>query len=434
MKGSVKKLLSAALVLVMLIGVFAVSASAEPVKGPVYTVLGDSNASGYGLDAYFANAGSIYSIKEGYLIPGSYAAIFAEAIGASKVNVCSHCAWRTNEFLRVTVDDYVPDGEGDFYYRALSLVSVDEADRVANSIIPAIQESDVITVDFGSNDIYTHALMDAIYADYSDVEAALAKLKTDFSDLADAEALLALLADNAEFLGLIGGIVKTFEDHLDAYTEMYKQNIVQVISRIRELNPEAKIVMMGMFNPANIVIEKDGAPVFDLVSFMDYRVALINCYLRNECPVRDEYTFVDVTHTGTYGIGALDFDLLMAGDFNVLYSAVKMVHATESGHAYMAKQLIETFKSAYTAPVVRCNKSVFLKKNVLTWEYDGNAVCYRVYRSNTENGEYCYIGTTVDNVFYDAISLYSLPHYYKVCAVTNYSSNITSDMSAPVKG
>ncbi len=431
MKKFVKRALAMALAVIMLVSVLGVAAFADRnEKLPqykTYTVLGDSNASGYGTDAYFENAGSTESVKEGDLIAGSYPAIVADALGCETVYVHSHSGWRTNEFLYMIEPGSIE--YSDFFLHALGFVADSTLAGEGAAIVADIKKADLISIDFGSNDIYSYTL----YETYGMHEDELNAMLDDMNAIsADPSVFFNQLLTAADKLGILKQLVADFKANLDKNTAVFEANIATVVEKVRELNPDAKILMMGVFCPISFDLRVNHEVILDFKSNSDKRMKSINAYLKNECPVKDEYTFVDITKTECYGFGALDTQKLIALDENVKYSAVKMVHPNESGHVYIANQILDTMISEFSAPELAASYSRLLKRTTLTWNKVDGACCYRVYRACSEDGSYKYIGSSTNGVFYDLLSVRGNTYYYKVCAVMNYKNSVVSPMSNPV--
>ena len=179
MKKISKRIICLALTLCMMVsfGCLTAFADSEAEDYPhfdTYTVLGDSNASGYGLPEYEA-LGNV--ISDGAHISSSYAGIVSDAVKAEKTNWCAHSAWRTTDFLRAvgyegfsfTEEPYSPYREyltsprswvskGQLFITAFGMVSFKEQE-LRTEIHDSIQEADLISIQFGSNDIFTYMLM-----------------------------------------------------------------------------------------------------------------------------------------------------------------------------------------------------------------------------------------------------------------------------------
>ena len=441
MKNYLKRTVCALLAVIMLVSVCGISAFADSAEDSdvmhysYYTVLGDSIASAYGTDAYFANAGSTTTVKDGSLIPGSYAAIVADAIGAETVNMRSHSGWRTTEFLReINYPGFVYDNDAyskyyhsNFFRRALNFVPESALNGEGARIIDAIKKADFITLNIGTNDIFSYAL--TVTADkfsYIFEHSGILDIKG-YEDLEVAFNELLRLADENEMKGILTEFVIAIETGL----AMYKENFPKVIDGIRSLNPDAQLMVIGISNPINIVIDLAEDTGIDLYTITDLLVDRAN-YFTATCSCADEFLFVDVAGTEPFGIGVLDTDLLFAFDENVKYSAVKMVHPNDKGHEFIAQQILSVLESETIQPVVSARYSSYIKRSTLNWQPVDGAVKYYVYRSTSADGYYRFMGASYSDVFYDNLTLPGVTYYYKVCAVMNTRGTICTPCSEPV--
>ena len=420
MNNKFKRIVSLVLVLVMAVSLFSVCAFAKEKKYSYYTVLGDSNASGYGTDAYFVNAGSKEKVKEGDLITGTYPAIIAEALGLTEkqVDVRSHSGWRTNEFL-YTIGKF--KNCNDYFRRALNFVTEDSLKGEGDRIIKAIKKSDFITVNFGSNDIYSYT--------FSDMSGHISDIFPDVPKAAllakDPVEYIAQLLKFADVIGMLDEFIDMLKGYLDKNSESFLKNIPTVIDEVKRINKEggnnATIVVLGVFCPISLDFRINHELVYDFRSSSDERVADINAKLKKICEDRG-CVFVDVSKTETYGLPALDVTKLIPFDSDIKYSAVKMAHPTEEGHQYMAKQILTKLgvQPAASAPVVSSSRTPIFKSTVLKWTKADGAMSYRVYRADSPDGEFKLIGTTFMNFYLDIAGFGGKTHYYKVSAVNSF--------------
>lgn len=431
MKKVSKRITALVLSAIMLVSLFGTAAFASNSQSlphyEYYTVLGDSNASGYGLDAYFDNAGSTEKVKEGDLIEGSYPALFADAIGADTVDVRSHCAWRTNEFLYTLLGDKCDVPHDNYFMRALDFVTaeslVGENERIRN----AVEKADIISVDFGSNDIYSYSLSGT----YSSFSRLLDAIPNPFELTSNPSEFFSKLINVADSLGILQETVDVFKSCLDKNTASFEANMVKVIDVIRSIKPEAKIVVVGVFCPISFDLRVNHQVVFDFKSSSDKRIRSVNNYLRELCKDKG-CSFVDVRQTECFGLPALDIGKLLALDDNVKYSAVKMVHPTNAGHAYIAKQIITVMKSEAAALAVSGSYSKLLKRSTLKWNKVDGANMYRIYRAVSEDGSYSLIGTSLNTTFVDLFTVRGRTYYYKVLPVISGVTASNAGYSMPV--
>ncbi|GEM_PF-6192885 len=426
------KLVLTVAIAVMLVCLMSVAAFADDTvpQFEVYTAIGDSNPAGFGLDAYFENAGGL--IKEGDLIEGSYPALVANAVGAEKVNTCTHSGWRTTELLRaIDPEGYTDtDGSGNYFWRALNYESLATTNALAAKLVPAIEEADIITLHYGSNDIFTNSVKNV----YDDIADLLDEMDFEVPENVDPETFINLVFDAAEKAGILTEAVAGFVDYMDANTETFKANMVTVLDKVTALNPDAQIYVVGVINSLNMGVTCSNGELVSLIGITDVRLALVNQYLKELCANYENCVYVDAPNTEMFGIGVLDVQALMDEGNDGLISALKIVHPTEKGHQYIANQIVSAIKdNNEKAPTVTVMKSVILKKNIVKWNEIEGAVIYRVYRSTSVDGVYTYAGSTIFENFYDLLGSSQTTYYYKVCAVMSLSSGVSTPMSEPVK-
>lgn len=420
---SIKRAFALLLALTMLFALIVPAmADDEKPKYKYYTVLGDSNASGYGLDAYFDNAQSRERVLDGYRIKGSYPDIFADAIGAEVVDMRSHSGWRTNEFLKMLNPSLKIETQNT-YKLALHFIEEKDLKGETEKLQNAVKNADIISVNFGSNDIYTYAFN--LTADmYTHLKDGLEVPES----LDEAFKMLCLLAEKA---GELDDLLRDFKLNLDKTCALYKEHMVMVIDEIRKLNDHAKILILGVFCPVSFDIRVNHKVIFDFKTNTDKRMKSVNDYLAEMCSGTG-CTFVDISKTECYGLPALDFNKLIRFDENVKYSAVKMVHPCEEAHKYIAKQMIGTMNAEKSAPVItNIGFSKILQRTALSWSKVPGAVSYRIYRGPSISGEFTYVGSSLNTSFYDITSGRMVDYYYRVCAVINYNGAYINAMSRP---
>lgn len=438
MMSGIKRALSLLLTLIMLVSVCAISAFAEEndtMQYEYYTVLGDSIASAYGTPAYHARLADGVAIQDGYYTPGSYAAIVGEAVGAKCVDMRSHSGWRTYDLLaeigcadRAAKDTiYAQYYKNEFFRRALNFLSAADLAGESERIISGIKNADLITLNIGTNDIYSYAL--AVTANkFSDIFEGSGILNIKGLDgLVSAFNELLRRANEQQMKGIVAEYVTATENGL----AMYKKNLPVLIDAIREINKDADLVVVGMSNPTNFSLDVSKNISIDPYTISDLLMTRANMFTKNLCKQKD-CLFVDVEGTKYNGLAVLDVDKLLALDEDVKYSAVKVVHPNEAGHKFMASQILTAMKSRTVVPAVAGRYSSIIKRNTLNWNPIDGATRYLVYRSVSPSCNYKYIGTSTKDIFYDYATVRGVTYYYKVCAVMNNSGSIRSPFSNPV--
>ena len=421
MKTASKRLLSLALVLCMILSFSGAAFAEDEAKKPVYTVLGDSNAVACGLDSYYTDPD-----RDWYAHEGSYAQIVGDALCAETIQD-AHVGWRTVEFLRCVnyaLDrDYTADEYSDMFLNGLGVYKGRD-ESMGYKIVEDIQKSDYISIQFGGNDIFNYAFC----LDMSDFYALIAKAEayTDLSGIETLDDLYAVLYSIPELVDDVNAFIQKLLKDVKTGTESYMNNIPQVISLIRELNPTAKIYLIGVNNcmPISATV---GESSINLTGSIDVYVAMINSYLEYFCSERGEYTYIDSTNAEV--VGFVDSVSLDSG-------FMKKIHFTANGHQYVANQILTAISGDYpvVTTTVTGTYSAIAKRTVLKWDAVNGAIAYKVYRADSENGKYRLIGTSLNTTYYQSlINVKSgTVYYYKVLPVLKSTALATADYSAPV--
>ena len=447
MKKFLRRAVCLALTLCMMMSLCSLSAFADSdvedyPHFDTYTVLGDSNASGYGLSEY-EKLGRV--ISDGAHISTAYAGIISDAVGATKTNWCAHSAWRTTDFLRAVdykgfsfteepnspYKEYIADRSwvrnGQLFISAFSMVNYTQQE-LKTAIDNGIREADLISIQFGSNDIFTYMLM-ALIEKWGDI----------FSDLGDAQSLdkaMAILADIIENCPedekptLLADVVNGCEAGL----EMFKSNYPKIIDYLKSnKKDDAKVVVLGVMNPLEDLLNYSQLIDFDIFTPSDYSCVRANSFLYDLCAKEDDFYYVSATDVDGYGLPALDWDKVMNGkDLEPIFAAIKIVHPSEIGHSEIAQRVLDTLTAKLKTPTVSVSCTSSLGRLKLSWNELPDAVSYRVYRSTSPNSGYYLVGAVCDNSFVDLGTVPGVTYYYKVSAVLNLFGTVRTACSDSV--
>ena len=333
----------------MCISGFAAEESSSKCKN--YVALGDSVPSGYGL--YYDENGKIQNPK-GLWVDGSYPVIVADYLGAENITNLCRDGFTTVQALRILDKEYDAEFKADttsyeYYadilFRQYVASTTDEEMAELQEIAPkAIAEADVITLEFGNNDTFSYALcksiIDYLYTAGTGEEA---KQLIDTSFISDLEEKFGENEDSfsqtvATLLGSADFVANLLVNMADAYID-YIPRFDRLIERIRELNPDAEIYVVGMYNPIQEVVLSDDIPI-NVGRVFNPVVEIINLYADTLSPNRSEYIYVDVPDTETY-----DFPSLMSGALTSWANLVLPIHPTANGHEYIAEQIISAIEN-----------------------------------------------------------------------------------------
>ncbi|MBR5329296.1 MAG: S-layer homology domain-containing protein [Firmicutes bacterium] len=122
----------------------------------------------------------------------------------------------------------------------------------------------------------------------------------------------------------------------------YGVETVKAVEAIQEINPEATLVVTGMYNPlqgVKVVMEEE---TIDLGELFGYIIEATDMFYLGYAVVDGEVTFVDICDTDVKGFGDVTIkDLNDTKELaKVFYKAESKMHASKDGHAYIAEQII----------------------------------------------------------------------------------------------
>ena len=354
-----RKVLALLLALVMAMSAICISAFAAHKKQyQSYTFFGDSVTTGFGIDSYFVVAKEQASgTAEGARVPGAYPDLVAKGVGIDEDNPNyyneAHSGWRTSE-LRETLDPSYNNDDGQFA-KALSQGMAGANKELADPQNPELQakireeiaKSDLITIDLGSNDIQLPiimALYAAIYPQYATVFG-----QQEYKDWKVEELLKQYGSENdaivklTETLAKIHGIEYALEIvSKAALGGLYKfnTNYPAIIRLIHDINPDADIYVIGLYNPLSDTTISDQIPI-KIGKALDPVMMSLNLYLAQLNPAKKYYTYVDAFNTSVLGTITLtslvgeDMNLAGMGDYTMY------IHPNDAGHAYIAEQVLK---------------------------------------------------------------------------------------------
>ena len=216
----------------------------------------------------------------------------------------AHTGMRVKDILHEIKADAV-DYTDDLVYPATFKTTGYDAYR--EQIRQDIREADLITLNVGSNDIFTSPLTYAAYEYAARVAAGedlgsqgiVGKINKLLPSLAD------LTADTTAEMGLFGSLMSPeysgfLEIFLPKCFESYnrlKQTYPELLKELRELNPDAQIITIGVFNPVH-AINIIGGDVITFGKIADNILLPMNSYIAR---VSAQYgcTYVDVVDVET---------------------------------------------------------------------------------------------------------------------------------------
>ncbi len=221
-----------------------------------YVSIGDSCGSGLGLPQYVAMS------KERKLrwlpcekIEGSYPMLVAEAVGAKEFGQYHFPGARTADIRYLLDDHYYADWVllGQAMYLSNGVVSKANLDSYRDEVTEAIKNADLISIDVGINDVWLPVIA-AIY-DIAE-QGRIRERQMTIPELVAEYGSIATLVDNAASfvrawinpLTWAGNILK-LSSALIKWVIDYQVNTTAIMNRIRQLNPNATVVVCGLYNP-----------------------------------------------------------------------------------------------------------------------------------------------------------------------------------------
>ena len=376
---ALKSVLSLALVLMFVFSFAApaFAAESEEAEFSSYFLLGDSVS---------IKCHSDRSDKSGYLgfSEDTYGEIIAQHYNIKDAYCCAYTGWRTQE-ARIAID---PGYAGDIY-------TTDWQPRWGNNTlefmqslqpksIPALERADLITVNLGNNNLigtiaYSAAKVFEDETAGTDCEKqALAAINEAMEANSDIEAI-SIILEAAKLLGQVKIVIETvIADLVDALAA-FPESWDSLIARIREVNPDATLVVIGMYNAigsdVRFLAEENGIDPETIGLLADALddmtkppVLILNYHMQYGCPYKDEYIFVDNSdvvfdgtpdgsHMGPAGHAQIAEKIIAALDASVC----------QHEHTYLANVKPATrFTLGYSGDVVCSDCGKTLEKGCIT--------------------------------------------------------------------
>lgn len=250
---------------------------------------------------------------------------------------------RVDDLLYILDENYEPDA----YSKAE--FSSEAADR--DELIAKIEKADLITVGFSNNtllDIAIGQMMKAFggtatyeidWSRYLD-EASAAEIETMMTGieatLAEATAGMSIPGMNMANIGAAGRAA--IENYLYGYMGFY-MNYQTAMNKIAEINPDAKIVLVGMYNAfegANLVMDEEKLPMGE---YMGMLTDLMNLQQRGFAMMTGKATYVEAPDVEMIE-DAFVGDLQITGFVALLMKGIGDLSPSSNGHAYIKDQIL----------------------------------------------------------------------------------------------
>ena len=232
----------------------------------------------------------------------------------------AHTGLRTNEIRYMLDASYGLENTlaGDFN---------DMIEALRPELLQNLKEADLITLNVGENDVFTIPMVAAVIAallEQAESEQETAQLQEAQTELNEAETGA---EDENPITGALGKLgpevlakfVKYFIPLAFEGYKSFKENFDAVLAELRVLNPDAQIVVLGMFNPLIATLKND---LISALDGLDAVVTPMNTYMALTC-AKYGCTFVPMTD--------LQID--------------STLHPSNEGYQKMADRIVSTLKT-----------------------------------------------------------------------------------------
>ncbi len=322
-----KTLLSLALVLALLLVPLAPAAwaaTAETVQHyDTYMCLGDSIAAGFTVSGNWRDL-LLHHVS------GAYHDIIAKATGAELRQFGWSC-FRTQEVLYMLEDQ--PRDPNEVWMTdkfVQSCVSDALLDAHKADFVEAVRTSDLITVNLGSNDVLSSSVYETVVAvqnsEPSVDQERIDKLKERGGFAAALAEILRQTSSVADRAKIVATLLQRLSENYAAFT----RNFNRCMKDILELNPDATIVVVGMFNPyESLYLNEEGT--LTMAPLVQPVVDLVNVFLRRGCAYADRYLYAQANDVKTWHYSLANPDIA---------DMVFAIHPTAEGHATLAQAIL----------------------------------------------------------------------------------------------
>lgn len=304
-----------------------------------YTSFGDSIAAGFSLEGYDLENSPWNEVT------GSYPSMLREDLHISKEDYAqlAHIAFRTSEVRLVLDDSYEPDAVTKMVHDDLSEdVNVENLRSKREFYDRSVRNADLITIGLGSNDLMLPLMLALFQIAGGSTkpmidEAVFTQFKQKAAELGSPDAMRTYIFSALKKVNITGGQVKALLGALINGYKGFKDNYNYILKYVYSLNPDAKVVVVGLYNPLRTMQLTDKIPL-KLGWVPGMFINAYNLYLKRLSPYADKTKFVDVKDTevcNTFNVSDI------AGTKEFAWTVIYAVHPTAKGHAYIEKQVLK---------------------------------------------------------------------------------------------
>lgn len=217
------------------------------------------------------------------------------------------------------------------------LLELFEDEEVASEV----ETADLITVGFSVKGIVESALMteEIDWVQYFGEEGAV-YVKEKIASVAD-KLTAGTIPESME--EMFFGIVEAFPYAMVEYAANYHK----VAAKIHEINPEALVILVGMYNPLEGCVYEDEGEELAIGDFMDDLIDISNAHLRACAMLSENTVFVEAEEVELVADVEYEEELVMLEYLLELFDMEATgLHPSENGHLYIAEQILGAIKVA----------------------------------------------------------------------------------------
>lgn len=354
---AMRKTLCVVLALMMLLSICAVPAFAKTQKKTykTLTVIGDSVATGFCI--FEPDGTQVGHATHGRRIVGAYPDLLCKELGLKDYNNYTREGMSSIEFRRLFDKDYLPNAEDKVISDSL-IEKYGEGwdwwESAQNQVRGDLKKSDLVIVNFGSNDIFAYAMrrvyaaMDGSYTTNLDAtkRAALKRMDKQVTKLlaqGNIYEAWETVFKTAEKLDILEATVSVLNKCLYDGAVHFCQNWDPILDEIHAANPKAKVLAVGLFNGLQGLYLTNDLKVLDLGKLiLGPAVDVMNSHIKAYNAVHGYYTVVDIRDVDT---PAWPGALALMKDFdNLSWHLMVNTHPSNAGHVYIKDQILKALK------------------------------------------------------------------------------------------
>ena len=231
-----------------------------------------------------------------------------------------------------SIDYYTPSQAADWNHRSYEFIR--------GKYLTAIRNSDLITLNLGSNDIMTIPVINAMGKLYGTDDAKFVALAKQMLGESYPE-MLNTLFSTANSLNNVQQTLTVLLSLMSSGYKLYFENIMPVVDMIKEQNPDADLAVIGLYNPMQKVKLTDKS-LIAIGEVGTVLIAGINTYLKANAE-KHGYVYVDVT-----GAETQDTKTLSEGMDAFFGRIMTDVHPNYTGHETIATQILKALEKVET--------------------------------------------------------------------------------------